>query len=298
MANESSGFKRIATLAHLGLIALFILPPGAVAAQAPAVPSSPAANEQEPAFALPPPPSSLTRRTYIDPCAAQKTAANPEAVSAQTALHPCVSSENPYKRFLNSTAPHPLTPAQKAHLAARDVMDPFNLLTITGNAAVTIAINSHTGYGPGLHGFGYDVGVSFSQDVTGEFIGTFAVCSLFHEDPHYHREPGRPLVHRIIHAIDHTVIAQHDDGHTMPNYQNLITFPVAAEIADLYVPGIATNLPSTFDRVLVGLATDPINNIITEFLPDVAKRIHVRIVFVQQILNQVAAPSGTASGLP
>jgi hypothetical protein len=279
-------------VAQIGLLAvLSISLGGQVVAQAP---SSPA---QQPEFALPPPPTSLKRHGYVDPCAALQTAENPEAMSAQTALHPCIT-ENPYKRFLDSTAPHPLTPAQKAHLAARDVMDPFNLLTITANAAFTIAINSHTGYGPGLHGFAYDVGVSFSQDVTGEFIGTFAVCSLFHEDPHYHREPNKPFFHRVVHAIDHTVIAQSDDGRTMPNFQNLISYPAGAEIGDLYVPGIATNLPSTIDRALVGLVTDPINNIVTEFLPDVAKRIHIRIVFVQQILNQVAAPSGTASGLP
>ena len=229
---------------------------------------------------------------------AQRMSENPEAVSAATDGVPCVSPENPYMRFLNSTAPRPLTPGQKAHLAARDVMDPFNILTITANAAFTVGINSHTAYGPGFHGFAYDAGVSFTQDVTGEFIGTFAVCSIFHEDPHYHREPGRTIFHRVVHAIDHTVIAQGDDGHTMPNYQNLIGYPAGAELGDLYVPGIATNLPSTIDRAIIGLATDPVNNLITEFLPDVAKRIHIRIVFVQQILNQVAAPSGTASGLP
>ena len=43
------------------------------------------------------------------------------------------------------------------------------------------------------------------------------------------------------------------------------------------------------------MALDPVNNIINEFLPDVAKRIHVRIIFVQQILNNVAATQG---GLP
>jgi hypothetical protein len=280
----------------MGLLAVLCLPAGAgIGAQTPAA-SEPAA--QPPALALPAPPASLKQHPRTDPCADQRQSENPEAVSAQTALHPCLATENPYKRFLDSTAPHPLTPAQKAHLAARDVLDPFNILTITGNAAVTVAIDSHTAYGPGFHGFAYDTGVGFSQDVTGEFIGTFLVCSIFHEDPHYHREPDKPVLHRIVHAIDHTVIAQHDDGHTMPNFQNLITFPAAAEIGDLYVPGIATNLPSTVDRVIVGLATDPINNLITEFLPDVAKRIHVRIVFVQQILNQVAAPSGTASGLP
>ncbi len=66
---------------------------------------------------------------------------------------------------------------------------------------------------------------------------------------------------------------------------------IAAEIFNLYVPGIATDAPATGKRILVGLATNPADDIVSEFLPDVAKRIHVRIVFVQQIMNQVALGS-------
>jgi hypothetical protein len=288
-------------LKHIGVLAISILLFFGPSQTAPAQSSTPVPSPAP----LPDAPSAVAnakahkKRAVIDPCAAMRPTDSSEAMSAFAARNPCPPpSENPYMRFLNSTTPHPLTPRQKAHLAARDVLDPFNLLTITGSSAYTVASDSHTAYGPGMHGFARAVGTGFSQDVTGEFIGTFAVCSIFHEDPHYHREPDRPMVHRFFHAIGRTVIAQHDEGGNMPNFQNLITYPAAAMIANLYVPGIATNVPSTFDRVLIGLATDPINNLITEFLPDVARRIHIHIVFVQQILNQVAAPNGTASGLP
>ena len=60
---------------------------------------------------------------------------------------------------------------------------------------------------------------------------------------------------------------------------------------------LATNQSSTLDGVTLAgtldLATAPIENFITEFLPDIASRIHVRIVLVQQIINQVARTSGT-----
>jgi len=57
----------------------------------------------------------------------------------------------------------------------------------------------------------------------------------------------------------------------------------------LYVPGVAGNGPSTVRRVLTGYATEPIGNILAEFLPDFAKRIHVRVIFVQNILNQISS---------
>ncbi len=225
------------------------------------------------------------------PCPATGSVAysDPEATSAAVARTPCVASEDPYRRFLNSAAPAPLTPKQKGVLALRNLSDPFNLLTVVGNAAVTIAADSHTAYGPGFEGFGRYTGYSVVEDATGEFLGTFLLCSVFGQDPHYHRMPEARPMRRVVHAISRTFIGQSDYGRTIPNYENLIGYPASAEISNLYVPGVNGNGPSTVARIVTGLATDPISNLITEFLPDVAKRVHVRVVFVQQIINEVAS---------
>jgi hypothetical protein len=174
-------------------------------------------------------------------------------------------------------------------LAVHNFIDPGNIVTVLGTSAIAIASDSHTAYGPGMRGFGRNAGLSFVQDATGDFFGTFLIPSIAHEDPHYHRRPEASIPRRVVHAISRTAIAQGDDGHPMPNYATLLTYPITAEIANLYVPGVASNGPATVKRVAVGYATDPIDNLITEFLPDVAKRVHVRVIFVQQIINQVAA---------
>ena len=122
----------------------------------------------------------------------------------------------------------------------------------------------------------------------GEFFGTFLIPSLTHQDPHYHREPHARIPHRILHAIVQVGWTQGDNGKGMPNYSNILGNPIGAEISNLYVPGERTNLPSTAARVAIGWALAPTDNFITEFIPDVARRIHIRIVFVQQIINQVA----------
>jgi len=202
---------------------------------------------------------------------------------------------NFYNRFMNGPEVKPLTPREKAHLAAKNVLDPFNAVTILGNAAISVGSNAYSPYGPGMPGFARYVGVSYSEDMTGEFVGTFLIPSVFHQDPHYHRMPNATIRHRILHAITQVGWTQGDNGKGMPNYADLLGFPIDAEIANLYVPGEKTNLPSTAARVVTGWALAPTDNFITEFLPDVARRIHVRIVFVQQIINQVAhtEPAGS-----
>jgi hypothetical protein len=193
-----------------------------------------------------------------------------------------------YARFINGPQAKRLTPKQKAWLATRDVIDPFNALTIMANSGIYVGANSHSKYGPGMPGFARNVGVSYSQDVTFEFFGTFLIPSIVHQDPHYHRLPQASLKRRIAHAITQVEWTQGDDGKGMPNYANLAGFAIDDAIGNLYVPGQKTDLPASAKRYVIGLGTAPIDNFITEFFPDLARHIHVRVVLVQRIINQVA----------
>ncbi len=234
---------------------------------------------------------------------------DPEGVS-KAALRPCEDSdytmdkmplqgpppcipENPIQPFVTSEHIEPLTSKQKGVLAMRDFLDPFNFITIAGYSAIATAVDPHSAYGPGFKGFAKQTGYGLLQDAQGEFFQTYAIASLAHQDPRYHRMPTASVKRRLWHAISHTYVSQHDDGRRMLNVATLGTYLISAELTNLYVPGIQTDAASTARRIGVGIATDPAGAIVAEFLPDVARRIHIHIVFVQQILNQamVGAPS-------
>jgi len=200
-----------------------------------------------------------------------------------------------YNRFINGPEVTALTPKEKARLAVRNLLDPFNAVTILGNAAIAIGSDSHSAYGPGMPGFARYVGVSYSEDMTGEFFGTFLIPSVVHQDPHYHRLPKASIPHRVGHAILQVAWTQGDNGEGMPNYANIAGFAIEDEIANLYVPGRETNAEASAARYAIGFGLSPIDNFITEFLPDVARHIHVRVVFVQRIVNQVAKTGGPGS---
>jgi hypothetical protein len=206
---------------------------------------------------------------------------------------PCIELVYPYQRFLGSNIIIPLTWQQKGYLAVHNFTDPSNLGTILGISAISVAVDPHSAYGPGLKGFGKTVGVSLLQDATGQFFGVFAVPVLFHQDPRYFRMPNATIPRRIVYSVSRSFVSRHDDGRPMPNYAVLFTYPIGAEISNLYVPGIQTNGLSTATRILTGYALDPVNNLLSEFLPDVASRVHVHIIVVQRILNNIASGSGT-----
>ena len=200
-----------------------------------------------------------------------------------------------FKRFLTGPADQADDPQDKAWLAARNVMDPFNALTILFSSAITIGTNSHSAYGPGMPGFARNVGVSFTQDMTGEFFNTFLIPSIVHQDPHYHRMAHGSIPRRACHAALQVLWTQGDNGKGMVNYGNLVGFGDRRRDQQPLRPGAADESSRQSERYAIGIASSPIDNFVSEFVPDVASHIHVQVVVIQRIINQVAKTGGAGS---
>jgi hypothetical protein len=209
-----------------------------------------------------------------------------EVCSSAPANICCGRNVNYFQRFVDSGI-HPLTPRQKGYLAFRNTVDPYNFATIALFSAISVASDPNSAYGPGFPGFGRNFGVAYTENAVGEFFGTFLVPAIAHQDPHYHRMPNASYSRRALHTITAVVWAQSDYGAGMPNYSTLITTAVGDGLGNLYVPGRDKSWGSGVARYVTAIATDPISNVITEFLPDVARRVNVRIVLIQQIVNHV-----------
>ena len=128
--------------------------------------------------------------------------------------------------------------------------------------------------------------------MVGEFVGTFLIPSIDHQDPHYHRLPNASYERRILHCIYQVVWTQGDNGKGMFNYANIVGGAVEEAIGDAYVPYRDTGWSAAAARYGTALATDPIGNFITEFVPDLARRVNFHVVFVQRIINRVAIEEG------
>ncbi len=174
---------------------------------------------------------------------------------------------NWYARFLTGPDVMPFSPVQKLRLAADNLTNPFNLVTITGEAAISVAADSHSAYGPGFPGWGRNVGVSFTQDMTSQFFGTFVIPSITHTDPHYHRRPDLSIPRRAFHCVYQIFWQRADNGRHTLNYSQIFGPMVDMSLANLYVPGQETHFSADAERYAVDLATAPIDNFITEFVP-------------------------------
>lgn len=186
----------------------------------------------------------------------------------------------------------PLSPMDKLRIAASDVVDPFNLLTIGATAAITVGSDPDTGYGPGMKGWAKNSGTLLTEDMTGAFFITFAIPSIVGQDPRYHRMPTASIPRRIEHVMLQPVWTKSDKGDPMPNYAMLIGVPAAVTLSNVYVPGRRQGVWPTAQSSAIAIASAPLDNVITEFLPDVAKRVSIHIVLIQSIVNHIALTEG------
>ena len=219
------------------------------------------------------------------PCFSDMTPAAPVEMT-------CAPGFSPYRRFIDATGPHPLTSRQKGIQAFRNTVDPFNFLTIAAESGLAVASDSHSAYGPGFAGYGRNFGVAYTEVAVGDFFGTFLIPSLAHQDPRYYRMPHASIQRRITHAVTEVVWGQSDTGQGMLNFANLGTTAIGDALGNLYIPGRQQGWGPGISRFATAIATDPIDNIVTEFLPDVARRVNVRIVLVQRIVNEVERQNG------
>jgi len=195
---------------------------------------------------------------------------------------------NWYTRFVTGPEVMRFSPTQKLRLALDNLINPFNLATIFGEAGIQIAANSHTAYGPGFPGWGRLSGVNFTQDMTDQFFGTFVVPTVTHTDPHYHRRPDLSIPRRVLHCVSQTFWQDADNGRNTINYSQIVAPVFDIAISNLYVPDLETRFSADAERYSIDVATAPIDNLITEFVPSIASHIHTHVVFVQCIINQVA----------
>ena len=292
------GLLAVATLGA-GVSAIAQTEPAQVPAVQPALPTAQALLAQKPAKPQKP----------VSPCEVKNSGASmvatgglravsvlgvgeTERTAGATAVESKVCSHfmpiNWYDRFVSGPNVMRFSAEQKLRLALNNLINPFNLGTIVGAAGIEVAANSHSPYGPGVAGWGKLTGTNFTQDMTDQFFGTFLIPAITHTDPHYHRRPDLSIPHRILHCVDQ-IVWQRDDsgGHTF-NYSEIVAPMIDISLSNLYVPVLQTRFSADAERYGVGLATAPIDNFITEFVPSIASHIHTHVVFVQRVINHVA----------
>lgn len=160
----------------------------------------------------------------------------------------------------------PLHPKQKFELAWKSLVDPINFGITGAIAGIEQATNSFSGYGQGAEGYGKRYGAVYANSVTGTFIGSAILPSIFKQDPRYFYKGTGSRRSRFLYAVANAVICKGDNGHWQANYSYILGSLASGGISNLYYPESDRDVAVTFENTLIGIGATAASNILQEFV--------------------------------
>ncbi len=130
----------------------------------------------------------------------------------------------------------PLNSKQKFRLAWKTTKDPFTVVAVAAVAGVEQATNAFEGYGQGAQGYFKRLGATYTNVVTGTFIGSAVLPSLLKQDPRYFYKGTGSTRSRLLYALASPVICKGDNMRWQPNYSTVAGAFASAGLSYLYVP--------------------------------------------------------------
>jgi hypothetical protein len=153
----------------------------------------------------------------------------------------------------------------------RGTFDPITLLSTAFDAGLDQSSNRDPSFGLGAAGYGKRFAADFAQQTTSRFLSGFAYPTMFSEDPRYYRLPRGSGRQRLFHAVEHTFVAQHDNGKPMFNASKWLGTASSVAFSDVYHPGnergFGPALRSGGSSLAIGMGFD----ILQEFWPDITR---------------------------
>lgn len=140
------------------------------------------------------------------------------------------------------------------------------------SSAIGTLGNDPEEYGPHWDGYGKRVGLRASTGATSLFMES-SLGALWGEDPRYVRASQRPVRGRLLSVVQQAFLAHDQNGKLMPAYARYIAIPASNYLTNAWRPDSTTTNIRTFNRIQLAFLDRLIANAVTEFAPDLIRRI-------------------------
>jgi hypothetical protein len=157
-------------------------------------------------------------------------------------------------------------------LFVQDSADPVNFLSTAFDAGLDQAQDNEHSYGQGAAGYGRRYGADFGGGVSSRFFKDFAYPWIFSEDPRYYRLAHGSGKRRLLHAMEHAVVAHRDDGSRMFNFSEWLGTTSAIVLNNTYRPDAGRGVAVTAERVGYSILQDMGFDVLREFWPEISKK--------------------------
>jgi hypothetical protein len=158
-------------------------------------------------------------------------------------------------------------------LFAENMVDPVTFLSAGFNAGISQAENDDPSFGQGAAGYGRRYGVNLLGQASGDFFKDFAYPTIFLEDPRYYRQIHGSAGSRLLHALEHSVVAYREDGTRMFNFSEWLGTASTVALSNTYHPDNRRGFSPAAQRVGYSVASDAGFDVLREFWPEIAHKL-------------------------
>lgn len=166
----------------------------------------------------------------------------------------------------------PISTPEKFAIARSDSFDWPNYFLLVGIALQSQVAAGGFKHNGGIEGFGEFYARGMADQVIGSYFTEAIMPSLLHEDPRFFRIGIGSVWHRAYYATSRLFVAKLDNGASRFNISEVFGNMGVVAVTTFYYPN--SQSPSeALERYGMQLGNDAISNLLTEFWPDVKRRL-------------------------
>ena len=166
----------------------------------------------------------------------------------------------------------PLTTAEKYRIARSDSFDWPNYFLLAGFALQSQVAAGGFSHNGGFTGFTQYYARAFGDQIIGSYITEAILPSLLHEDPRFFRLGSGNFWHRASYAASRVLITRADSSKARLYVSELAGNAAVVAITSSYYPDSRSPAEGA-ERFGMALGNDAISNLMTEFWPDIKRRL-------------------------
>lgn len=166
----------------------------------------------------------------------------------------------------------PLTSREKYRIARSDSFDWPNYFLLAGFALQSQVAAGGFSHNGGFTGFTQYYARAFGDQIIGSYVTEAILPSLLHEDPRYFRLGAGTFWRRVYYASSRILVTRADSGKPRFYVSEIAGNAAVVAITSSYYPD--SRSPSeAAERFGLALGNDAISNLMTEFWPDIKRRL-------------------------
>src|SRR5581483_10982908 len=178
-----------------------------------------------------------------------------------------------YRAVSAGAIPPPPTPKEAFKIATQNSFDYSAFVFVGITSALAEWTDAHPQLGEGIRGYGRYYWRGFADKTDGNYLVTFVMPTLFHQDERYYAKGEGGFWKRAVYAASRILITPDYHGRASFNASEILGRGVAQGISLSYYPSHDRTGGALAVKYGYALGRDALTNVFREFWPDIATHV-------------------------